>query len=183
MHIHQKPRSGFGMLELLVVIAILAMLIALLVPAVQKVREAAARTQSVNNLKQIGLAMHNFHDSCKKFSSAAICDAAGKPLLSWRVAILPFIEQQQLYRQFKLDEPWDSDHNRKLISAMPRIYAIAGVTNPGDTKTHYRVFYGNGALFDLRKGPRFTDVTDGLSNTLMIVEAAEGVEWAKPDDL
>jgi hypothetical protein len=156
---------------------------ALLLPAVQKVRMAASRAQSQNNLKQMALAMHNYHDTYGMLPGAAICDKNGKPLLSWRVAILPFIEQAQLYQQFKLDEPWDSDHNKKLIAHMPRIYAIAGVNNPGDTKTHYRVFVGNGALFDLRKGPRFTDVTDGLSNTLMIVEAEEGVEWTKPDDL
>ena len=80
-----------------------------------KTHEAAARTQSINNLKQIALAMHGYHDVNRKLPSAAICDAAGKPLLSWRIAILPFIDEQQLYRQFKLDKPWDSDHNRKLI--------------------------------------------------------------------
>src|SRR5439155_17093192 len=119
----------------------------------------------------------------RDFPAAAICDKNGKALLSWRVAILPFIEQDNLYKQFKLDEPWDSENNKKLIANMPKIYAIPRVTNPDETVTHYRVFYGNGAFFDLSKGTTVGSVTDGLSNTLMIVEANEAVTWTKPDDL
>jgi len=156
--------------------------VALLVPAVQKVREAAGRTQSVNNLKQMALAMHVYHDAKRVFSPAAICDANGKPLLSWRVAILPYIEHNQLYQQFKLDESWDSEHNRKLIAQMPPIYAVpAAPAKPGET--HYRVFVGGGAGFDLAKGTRITDITDGTSNTIMIVEAADSVPWTKPEEL
>jgi len=156
---------------------------ALLLPAVQKVRLAAGRAQSQNNLKQMALAMHNYHDVYGAFPAAAICDKNGKPLLSWRVAILPFIEQDNLYRQFKLDEPWDSEHNKKLASVVVKVYQIPGVSNPADTKTHYRVFQGKGALFDLKKGPRIADITDGTSNTIMIVEANEAVEWTKPEEL
>src|SRR5262245_11036025 len=76
------------------------------------------RRASANNLKQIGLALHNYHDTYGKLPPAAICDKAGKPLLSWRVAILPFIEQNALYKQFKLDEPWDSEHNKKLAEVL-----------------------------------------------------------------
>lgn len=156
---------------------------ALLVPGVQKVRMAAGRAKSSNNLKQMALAMHNYHDVYGTLPAAAICDKNEKPLLSWRVAILPFIEQAQLYQKFRLDEPWDSEHNKKLIAQMPNIYAVPGANAPGEATTHYRVFYGKGAMFDLRKGPRFADVTDGLSNTFLIVEADEGVAWTKPDDL
>ncbi|MCI0681002.1 MAG: DUF1559 domain-containing protein [Gemmataceae bacterium] len=155
---------------------------ALLLPAVQKVREAATRAQDMNNMKQIGLAMHNYHDVHKSLPPAAICDANGKPLLSWRVAILPFLEGDNLYKQFKLDEPWDSDHNKRLIAQMPPTYVIpAAPLKPGET--HYRVFVGGGAMFDLSKGARFVDVTDGLSNTLMVVETFESVPWTKPDDI
>src|ERR1700677_3496891 len=80
----------------------------LLIPAVQKLRILAARTQSMNNLKQIALSLHSYHDVYKTFPAAAICDKDGKPLLSWRVAISPYVEQLPLYNQFKLDEPWDS---------------------------------------------------------------------------
>jgi Protein of unknown function (DUF1559) len=144
---------------------------------------AASRATSQNNLKQIGLAMHNYHDSFGGFPPVAICDKKGKPLLSWRVSILPFIEQDALYKEFKLDEPWDSDHNKKLLAKMPRVYMIPDTAKPGQTKTHYRVFYGNGAAFDLLLPGRFQDFQDGTSNTGMCFEAAEAVEWTKPDDL
>jgi prepilin-type processing-associated H-X9-DG protein len=171
------PQGGAG------VVALGAISTGLLVPAVQKVREAAARTQDANNLKQMALAMHIHADATRKgFPAAAICDRAGKPLLSWRVAILPYIEQDQLYRQFKLDEPWDSEHNHKLIPLMPQIYAVpTAPTPPGET--HYRVFVGGGALFDLDKQVRFPQITDGTSNTVLIVETAASVPWTKPDDI
>src|SRR5207302_1956982 len=103
---------------------------ALLLPAVQKVRMAAGRTRSANNLKQMALATINYADAFGRAPAAAICDKNGKPLLSWRVAILPFIEQDNLYKQFHLDEPWDSDHNKKLLARMPNVYALPGVQQP-----------------------------------------------------
>jgi hypothetical protein len=157
--------------------------IGLLLPAVQKVREAANRVKDQNNLKQIALAMHNFHDANGHFPAAAICDKAGKPLLSWRVAILPYIEQNNLYRQFKLDEPWDSAHNLKLLDTMPATYALPSASGEGATSTHYRVFTGADAGFEYCKGRRFADITDGTSNTWMVVEAADPVPWTKPDEL
>jgi hypothetical protein len=162
-------------------------LIALLVPAVQKVREAASRTQDANNLKQMALAFHNYHDTYKHFPAAAICDKAGKPLLSWRVAILPYIEHDALYRQFKLDEPWDSEHNIKLLPKMPAIYQFVG-DGPNDGRTYYRVFVGPdknpSALFrTYDEKARIRNITDGTSNTLMIVTAADSVPWTKPEEL
>src|SRR5262249_6966406 len=118
----------------------------------------------------------NYNEDNRKFPSAAICDTNGKPLLSWRVAILTYIEQDELYKAFKLNEPWDSDHNKKLIAQMPRIYGEKG------TKTHYRVFVGKGAAFEGTKGLAVTDFTDGLSNTAVIFEAADAVEWTKPEE-
>ena len=88
-------------------------------PAV-KASHSAARRMSANNLKQLAIAMHNFHDVYKQLPSEAIFDKNGSPLLSWRVHILPFIKQRELYEQFHLDEPWDSEHNRKLIARSRR---------------------------------------------------------------
>ena len=161
-----------------------AIAIGMLLPAVQKVREAAQRTSSINNLKQIALAMHNYNSTYGAFPAAAICDKkTGKPLLSWRVAILQYIEEEALYKQFKMDEPWDSEHNLKLAKNMPKVYFHPKANKPGDDKTHYRLFYGKGAAFELNKPTQIINITDGLSNTLMAVEAEEPVVWTNPNDL
>ncbi|MBV9849449.1 MAG: DUF1559 domain-containing protein [Armatimonadetes bacterium] len=149
---------------------------------------SSTKLQSANNLKQIALAMQNHHDVMGMFPPAAVCDPAGKPLLSWRVAILPFIEQQFLYSEFKLDEPWDGPNNSKLLSRMPEIYALPGDTTAPPGYTYYRVFVGKGAAFELAPGNGHT--TPGLNltqftddPTILVVEAATAVPWTKPDEL
>ena len=153
------------------------------VEAAAKVREAADRATSANNLKQIGLAMHNYEATYQTFPPAAVVDKAGKPLLSWRVLILPFVEQNTLYQQFKLDEPWDSPNNKKLLDKMPPVYRVPGDTRAKPNETRYRALVGNGAAFDSLKGPKFADFTDGLSNTILVATAADPVPWTKPDEL
>ena len=154
---------------------------------------AGARANSNNNLKQIALAFHNFMDANGGAGfPAGIYDASGKKLgLSWRVAILPYIEQDNLYKQFKLNEPWDSPGNKKLISLMPKEYAVQG-TDREAGKTYYRAFTGEGTILPPPKGgqpggPAFgvkiLQITDGTSNTLLAVEARDPVIWTKPDEL
>ncbi len=153
----------------------------LALPAVQKVRNAAARAKASNNLKQIALAMHNFESAYQVFPPAAIVDKKGKKLLSWRVQILPYIEQDNLYKQFKLDEPWDSDHNKKLIPLMPPVYADPRAeAKPG--QTYYKVFVGKDAGFDWVQGRKIFDFTDGTSNTMLIAAGGTPVVWTQPDD-
>lgn len=164
-------------------IATTGVLVGLLLPAVQAAREAARRTQSVNNLKQLALAMHIYHDVHGKFPPPAILSEDGEPLLSWRVAILPYIEQEELYDQFHLDEPWNSEHNRTLIEQMPPV-----LTNPNliqNGKTNYLIPRGENTLFASDEGVRLRDILDGTSNTLMILEvdADRVVTWTKPEDL
>ena len=176
-------------------------MVALLLPAVQAARTAARRAQDSNNLKQIGLAMHNFHDVYKTLPAAYSVDAEGKPLLSWRVHILPFIEENELYKQFHLDEPWDSEHNRKLIAKMPTVYrSPASRTAPGKT-TYIGIggdihpFGEKGGCFRRPAdnaptwgkagkvaGTTFGQINDGLSNTVFVVSAGDdlAVEWTKP---
>src|SRR5262249_38211559 len=113
-----------------------------------KARAAAARAQNSNNLKRIGIAFHEFLDEKKTFPRHAIYSPDGKtPLLSWRVAILPYLGEKALYDQFKFDEPWDSQHNRRLIPKMPKVYApvLAGKADEG--KTFYQVFTGPNTMF------------------------------------
>jgi hypothetical protein len=151
--------------------------------AKRKVQAAAVRAQSFNNLKQIAIAMHNYHDTYGSLPPAAVCDKNGKPMLSWRVLILPYIEEAALYKEFKLDEPWDSEHNKKLIARMPKIYSVPLPTKAKANETHYRVWTGNGAAFDYLKGCKLTEFLDGTSNTLMVVTAKDAVPWTKPDEL
>jgi prepilin-type processing-associated H-X9-DG protein len=155
----------------------------MLLPAVQAAREAARRAQCTNNLKQIGLAMHNFHDQRGRFPAAAITDKQGQPLLSWRVALLPYLEQQALYRQFHLDEPWDSPHNKALAAQMPAVYACpSNPTGPGNTI--YQVIVGPNLLFTgAAKGVSLGDISRGTSSTVMVVEASQAVPWTAPQDL
>ena len=112
-------------------------------------------------------------------------------MLSWRVAILPYIEQQNLYQQFKFDEPWDSPNNIRLLDKMPAVYALPNRPAKGKGETFFRVFTGPRTPFDLsrnRPGPLsaglpIVQFTDGTSNTLLVVEAGESVPWTKPDEL
>ena len=142
----------------------------------------AARQEVINRLKQMALAMYNYRDTMKALPAAAVYSKDGKPLLSWRVALLPYLDQQELYTKFKLDEPWDSPHNKKLLQEMPKVFAPA----TGKSKasfTPYRVFTGKDTVFPGKEGVRLQDILDGTSQTLLIVEAAEGVPWTKPDEL
>ncbi len=158
------------------------LLIPVYLPAISASGEAARRSQCVNNMKQIGLAMHNHHSANNAFPQA-VRDKDGKPLLSWRVAILPYLEQQELYNKFHLDEPWDSEHNKALIKEMPATYHCPDRVKPEPFTTTYRGYVGKGALFDEDADTSLVSVTDGTSNTIMVVEAKDAVVWTKPDDI
>jgi prepilin-type processing-associated H-X9-DG protein len=155
--------------------------------AVKKVQAAAGRVTAQNNLKQIGLALHNYESATGQFPIHAtgmngmpLRNPADKPLLSWRVAILSYIEQRDLYEQFRLNEPWDSAYNKTLIAKMPKIYAP--VEKPGKPgMTHLQMIVGPGGVSPF--GGRVTDFTDGLSNTIAVIETADAVEWTKPADV
>ena len=166
-------------------IAAVGVLVALLLPAVQAAREAARRMQSVNNLKQLAIAMHNYHDTHGRFPPRAKLGPDGKPLLSWRVLILPYVEGQTLYDQFHLDEPWDSAHNRQLVQRMPEVYRSPNNADAKDGKTNYLAPVGAGTIFSDPRGMRMAEIRDGMSNTVMLVEADNdrAVEWTRPDDL
>ena len=169
--------------------------------------QATARKERVaNNMKQIGLAMFNYHDVHASFPASASYSDDGKPLLSWRVHILPFIEHMPLYKEFHLDEPWDSEHNRKLIERMPEVYRSKNWSPDQPTKTCFVGITSEGSVAESRKKPapgaqqdkpapatvfqgregvKIQDITDGTSYTIFVVEsdAEHAVIWTKPDDL
>lgn len=183
--------------------------------------------QSRRNLKELAIAMHNYADTHGgRMPGPAIYSKDGKPLLSWRVALLPYLDQNNLYRQFHLDEPWDSAHNRKVLETfIPKVYAPPGRPAAAPLRTYYQVFVSNSggqgpgggmtgggggsepmgagasgpassgagaaaasggvtAVFVKGQSQRFpAHITDGTSNTVLIVEAGNAVPWTKPEDL
>jgi hypothetical protein len=149
----------------------------------------------VDKLKVIAVAMHNHHDAHKSAPPQAICDQDGNPLLSWRVALLPYLRPEvgglppqegesakALYEQFHLNEPWNSPHNSQLVKQMPQVYSC-GDSSSGTTSI--MVFVGEGTPFGGPKAPRFADIYDGTSNTIFCVVAGpdKAVPWTKPEDL
>ncbi|MCI0680998.1 MAG: DUF1559 domain-containing protein [Gemmataceae bacterium] len=195
-----------------VVLVLGVIVVALFAPAVQRTPQPSAAAECKNQLKIIGLAIHAYHDTYNQLPPAVVYDAKGRPLYSWRVVLLPFIEENPLYRQFKLDEPWDSPNNLPLLQQMPSVYMHPGVANADPTMTYFQVFDGPAgdrrprALFgsksskripfkalSLPAGPidlfqsdpamKFRHVVDGVSRTIMVAEAADAVPWTKPADL
>ena len=163
--------------------AVVGAVLVYLMPTIRNSLDAARRSACVSNLRQIAMAMHKHHSKNNAFPQAAIVDENGKPLLSWRVAILPYLGLQGLYTRFHLNEPWDSTHNKALLKEMPPVYACPNRKKPEPFTTSYQVLVGKNAMFETDQDIGLADVTDGMSNTLLIVEASNPVPWTKPDDL
>jgi hypothetical protein len=153
-------------------------------PLAAQIKASKGNAQAINNLKQIGLALHNYHDVHKQFP-IGIRDKKGKLLLSWRVQILPYVGGEQLYEKFKLDEPWDSEHNIKLVKQMPPVFRSPG-SKAAPGKTTFLGPTGKGLFFD-RAAPQrgIKEITDGTSNTIMVLEVDDdhAATWSAPDDL
>ncbi len=157
--------------------------VAILLPAVQSARGAARRARSMNNMRQISLAMMAHEAGMRTFPAAYTTDKDGKPLLSWRVKVLPYLGEEALYDKFHLDEPWDSEHNKELVEKMPRVYQSPN-SPAGRGVTNYLTVRGKETAFPGAEKVRPQDVRDGLSNTIMVVEVndSKAVPWTKPDD-
>ncbi|MFO0979989.1 MAG: DUF1559 domain-containing protein [Planctomycetaceae bacterium] len=149
---------------------------------IKETRDRRNEARRLSSLRQMGLAFHNYHDTYNRFPGAN-SDNENDAKLSWRVHLLPYLEQAELYQQFHLDEPWDSEHNKTLIEKMPDIFKTEGVKDAGKTSLH--VLTGDNMPFGQEEARRIRDVTDGTSNTLMVVEAGadKASEWTKPEEL
>ncbi len=159
--------------------------------APQIIADSAERMRTLNNLRQIGLAIHNYHDS-HNHMPLDILDATGKPILSWRVQILPYLEQDNLFRQIDMTKPWDDPVNKRFLENMPDVYRVHG----RDIKVKGMTYLQMPSADKPNKGEPFGDpfklpgvkrhlatITDGTSNTFMVVEAEDPVLWMKPDDV
>ncbi|TWT33364.1 DUF1559 family PulG-like putative transporter [Blastopirellula retiformator] len=185
-------RSGKSALPVVIIVLVVVLvvllmcggvLVALLLPAVQQARAAARRMSSMNNMKQIGLALHNYHDTYGTLPASAINDKNGEPMHSWRVLILPFLGYPQIYSQYDFNEPWDSPSNRLLLSQIPDVYIDPTVESPGEGGTSYQAVISDATAMNPERGSKFREVTDGISNTILVVEnTGVMVPWLQPSD-
>lgn len=162
--------------------AVLAILAAGPLPLVAQ--ENSSPTAGLQRMKPLARGMWGYLvDHGQRFPPYAVTDKQGKPLLSWRVAILPYLGEEELFRQFRLDEPWDSPHNRPLLEKMPAVYAPFDVEAKANFTTFYQVFVGSGAAFEGIEGIAHKEIIDRADKILLIVEADTPVPWTKPEDL
>lgn len=189
----ERSRRGDAKTIIIVVLVVLVVmalacggvLVALLLPAVQSARTAARAMQSSNNLKQIALALHNYHDTHGTFPPAYLADENGQPMHSWRVLILPYVEAQHVYRQYDFDQPWDSPANLQVAEMMPAVYAspfLDAAEHP--TRTPYVAVVGPNTAINSERGVAFREVLNGLSNVVLATEDYQRpVVWTQPIDL
>ncbi len=190
-----KVATGVGAGTVILIVAVVGLVVmlgcggvavALLLPAIQGARGAARDASSMNNMRQIMLAMHNYHDAHGTFPPAYIADEDGKPMTSWRVLLLPYLEEALLYDQYDKTKPWDSPQNLALADRMPMVFRSPSeaVTPQTHNHTSYLFITGKGTVFDGPTSSNFGNIVDGTSNTICMVEAPQsGVPWTQPTDL
>lgn len=167
--------------EALVLVFVLLLLGALLAPAVQNPRGGGHGPRCKNNLKQIGLALHNYHDVYGSFPPAYVADANGKPMHSWRVLLLPYIDEEPLYKKYRFDEPWDGPNNSKLHSHVPKVYRCP---QSGSNNLAYLAVTGKYAAWPGATARAIRDFKDGLDKTAVVVEQTDcKIHWMEPRDL
>jgi prepilin-type processing-associated H-X9-DG protein len=176
-------RRGVTIVELLAVVAVVALVLALMLPAVRHSGEAPRRSQCVSNLKQIALALHNYASDHGGFPPSTTVDARGRPLHSWRTLILPYIEQQALYATIDLTKPWDDPAHAAAASAQPGLYHCPSA----DLKPGFTTYLGiaaPGAAFHPTRPRPLDEFVDGTAHTAMVfeAEAAHAVPWMAPND-
>ncbi|MGA2618291.1 MAG: DUF1559 domain-containing protein [Thermoguttaceae bacterium] len=181
------PWSTF--LVVVLVCLALMVLIALMLPSLGEQREPGRRAQCCNNLKQIGVAMASYEQTYGCFPPAFLPDENGKRKHSWRVLILPFLEEDSLYKQYRFDEPWNGPHNKELAARMPAVYRCPAYAHTRGEEavtslTGYAMIVGPHAISDGPTPRKARDVKDGLANTIMVAECAgAGINWLEPRDL
>ncbi len=179
----RKSRRGVRLIEVLTILGILALLTALLLPASRSARTAARRAQCTNNLKQIALALHNYVQEHKALPPAYTVDAEGKPLHSWRTLILPYLEQEPLYRTIDLSKPWTDPSNAQAFETLVPVFRCPEAVGPRNTTTYLAIAAADGC-FNPREPRRLEEITDAHGSTLMVIEAGEehAVPWMAPVD-
>ncbi len=180
--IYLLTRWSFG--SVFAVTSLLCLMLLCLVPPYRGLPNAGARRASCsNNLHNIVLALQQYELANGCFPPAYIADDQGKPMHSWRVLLLPYLEQKNLYDQYRFDEPWDGPHNSKLHSVRLRIYQCPS-DNGAMTDTSYVAIVGPQTIWPGTSTVKMADIIDGTSNTIILAEVANsGVHWMEPTDL
>ena len=180
----KKPTVKTRLVELAVVLLVIFVLLAMLGPFSRRgVRGAARRVQCLNNLRQIVLATHSYENVNGHLPPAYIADDDGKPMHSWRVLLLPYLEEKALFDRYDMDEPWDGPNNSKLHDEVVSLYHCP--SSDADPKyTDYVLITGEGTAFDGDQTIKFGDIADGLSKTIMATEIKDSkIHWMRPMDI
>jgi prepilin-type processing-associated H-X9-DG protein len=183
-----KRRTGLSLVELLVVIFlvifVIGLLIAFMLPVTRSAGPAARLTQCKNNLHNIGLALHNYHDDYGAFPPAITYDEEGRPLHSWRTLILPYVDHAPLYESIDLSKPWDHPDNAAAAKTCPYPYRCPNAAGTPANCTTYVAIVSTTAAFHPTESRRLDDFSDPTENTLMVIEVSEddAVPWMAPQD-
>ena len=166
-------------------VAVLALLMWIMGPAISGGTATAQQSACQSNLKQIGLALDQYHQRFNSYPPAYVVDANGKRMHSWRVLILPFLGEQGLYAQYDMTQPWDSPNNIAVARRMPAVYGCpSDISADENSETSYLVVIGKGTAFPGSKAVKKTQFTDSLGSTVLVVEShASGIGWSEPKDL
>ena len=189
----QRPegRTGINWWQVLVLGVFLIVGVMLLLPAIQQSREAARRASCIGTLKQHGVAMHNYHDQHDCFPPAYLADKDERPIHSWRVLLLPYMEAHQLCEEYDFDGPWNSPNNLALAHNVPSGMVLFTSTYlcPSESETDemhatHLMLVGPGAFSDGSHRRKIKEITDGTSNTIITAEHSwSGIHWMEPRDL
>jgi prepilin-type processing-associated H-X9-DG protein len=178
-----RPRQPFTLIELLVVATFFVVLIDLIARSTLPRRCGGPRAQCVNNLKQIGLALHNYNQEHNSLPPAYTVDAKGRPLHSWRTLILPYLDEARVYRSIDLTKPWNDPANAKARETAVAIFHCPKSAGPANTTTYLAATAPNGCFMPTE--PRsLADITDAHESTMMVIEGSEesAVPWMAPFD-
>ena len=183
-HHSERPlKAANRLIPLCIVLLFLAFVAAIGIPMWQAYRESKFRIRCANNLKMLGLAMHNYHDAYRSFPPAYLADSRGNPMHSWRVLLLPFLGEKELYQQYDFEKPWDSPENLRLADRIPTVYRCPSDKAAQPGKTRYVVVVGKDTAFVGRESVKLSQIRDGTSNTIMFVESNTPVTWIAPMDI
>ena len=161
-------------------------LASLLLPAIQAAREAARRAACMNKLRQIDLALQKYMSSNGRFPPAATTDKNGRPLMSWRVAILPYMEQNSLYRQYDPKQPWNSPENLGFVKQMPPEFRCPSDSSTEDGETSYVMITGQNTVGGMPGSPGTSpsEMIGGISQTILVIEVhGLKIPWTEPRDI